>query len=113
MASFDQKSIDKVRFRVLLHLLRSVLESGAEKAAYYLWFLDDSGEKYKLRQPRWTQHADFIDPFAFIAFLRAVRAAGLRDFDVMLETKAKDLALLRLREDVPGLAPDLAPLFAD
>ncbi|MDY7040198.1 MAG: UV DNA damage repair endonuclease UvsE [Chloroflexota bacterium] len=74
---------------------------------------DDSGEKYKLRQPRWTQHADFIDPFAFIAFLRAVRAAGLRDFDVMLETKAKDLALLRLREDVPGLAPDLAPLFAD
>lgn len=62
---------------------------------------------YGLRQPRWTQHADFVDPFTFIAFMRAARAAHLQDFDVMLEAKAKDLALLRLREDLPRLSPEL------
>jgi len=58
-----------------------------------------------LRPPRSTQHADFVDPFAFIAFLR--QAQGLRDFDVMLEAKAKDLALLRLRDDLGRLAPEV------
>jgi UV DNA damage endonuclease len=43
-------------------------------------------------------HGDFIDPIAFDRFLRQT-AAGL-DFDVMLEAKAKDLALLRLREQL-------------
>ncbi len=51
-----------------------------------------------LCDPQPTEHADFIDPFAFIAFLRAARAAGLPDFDVMLEGSGKDLAVLRLRE---------------
>ncbi len=60
-----------------------------------------------LRRPQPTQHADFIDPFAFIAFLR--QAQGLRDFDVMLEAKAKDLALLRLRDDLDRFAPELGP----
>lgn len=72
----------------------------------------ESGEgRHVLRQPRWTQHADFIDPFAFIAFLREVRTIGLRDFDVMLEAKAKDLALLRLREDLSRLARGLGLTF--
>ena len=43
-------------------------------------------------------HADLVDPIAFEHFLRGT-AAGL-DFDVMLEAKAKDLALLRLREQL-------------
>jgi UV DNA damage endonuclease len=43
-------------------------------------------------------HADLIDPIAFEAFLRHV-ADGLA-FDVMLEAKAKDLALLRLRDQL-------------
>jgi UV DNA damage endonuclease len=49
-------------------------------------------------------HADLVDPIAFEHFLRGT-AAGL-DFDVMLEAKAKDLALLRLREQMTarGLA---------
>ena len=59
----------------------------------------------ELQQPIWTRHSDFIHPFEFIDFLRA--AAGLRPFDVMLECKAKDLALLRLREDLTRYAPDL------
>ena len=43
-------------------------------------------------------HADLIDPVAFEGFLRHT-ANGL-DFDVMLEAKGKDLALVRLREQM-------------
>ena len=56
-----------------------------------------------LKPPLWTQHADFVNPWEFITLLEQAR--GLRDFDVMLEVKAKDLALLRLREDVRRFAP--------
>jgi UV DNA damage endonuclease len=49
--------------------------------------------------PQLRAHADLIDPIAFEHFL-TVTAAGLREFDVMLEAKAKDLALLRLREQL-------------
>lgn len=63
------------------------------------------GRRMVLRTPRPTQHADFIDPFALIAFLR--QAQGVRDFDVMLEAKAKDVALLRLRDDLRRFAPGL------
>ncbi|HEX5762037.1 MAG TPA: UV DNA damage repair endonuclease UvsE [Solirubrobacterales bacterium] len=65
-------------------------------------------EEHKLRRGRRVErrlilpplraHADLIDPIGFEAFLRGP-AAGL-DFDVMLEAKAKDLALLRLREQL-------------
>lgn len=43
-------------------------------------------------------HADLIDPFAFGRFLR--ETVGERRVDVMLEAKAKDLALLRLRAEL-------------
>lgn len=49
--------------------------------------------------PDLRAHADLVDPIAFEHFLTST-AAGLRDFDVMLEAKAKDLALLRLREQL-------------
>jgi UV DNA damage endonuclease len=52
------------------------------------------------------QHADFINPFEFTALLASAR--GLPPFDVMLEAKAADLALLRLREDLLRFAPELA-----
>jgi UV DNA damage endonuclease len=48
--------------------------------------------------PQLRAHADMIDPIGFEHFLRET-AAGL-DFDVMLEAKGKDLALLRLREQL-------------
>ena len=48
--------------------------------------------------PQLRAHADMIDPIGFEHFLTET-AAGL-DFDVMLEAKAKDLALLRLREQL-------------
>jgi len=61
-----------------------------------------------LQMPLPNQHSDFIDTFNFIDLIRSARAANLRPFDIMLEAKAKDLALLRLREQIAKFAPDLA-----
>ncbi|GHD16015.1 UV DNA damage repair endonuclease UvsE [Tianweitania populi] len=58
--------------------------------------------------PVFTGHADFCSPFEFATFMRI--AEGL-DFDVMLEAKAKDLALMRLRPDLLRYAPDVAARF--
>jgi UV DNA damage endonuclease len=60
-----------------------------------------------LRAPHPRQHADFIDPFQFSAFLRNIQGGGLPEFDVMLEAKAKDLAVLHLREQLDRLVPAL------
>jgi UV DNA damage endonuclease len=59
-----------------------------------------NGRRSELRYvlPQLRAHADLIDPIGFEAFLRD--APDGRDFDVMLEAKAKDLALLRLREQL-------------
>jgi UV DNA damage endonuclease len=54
----------------------------------------------RLVLPQLRAHADLVDPIAFEWFLRG--AAAGRDFDVMLEAKAKDLALIRLREQLLG-----------
>lgn len=64
-----------------------------------------------LAAPLANQHSDFINPFEFIDLLRAARADGLRTFDIMLEAKGKDLALLRLREQIEQFAPDLAAMI--
>src|SRR5215207_11676682 len=58
--------------------------------------------------PLWTGHADFTNPFEFARFMRDVE--GL-EFDVMLESKAKDLSLLKLRPDLLRFAPDVAARF--
>lgn len=66
----------------------------------------ESGQvRRALREPRLSQHADLVDPFAFIDLLHA--ASNERDLDVMLECKAKDVALLRLQRHLARLAPDL------
>jgi UV DNA damage endonuclease len=48
--------------------------------------------------PKLQAHADVIDPIAFEQFVTGP-AAG-HEFDVMLEAKAKDIALLRLRDQL-------------
>ena len=58
--------------------------------------------------PVWTGHGDFCNPFEFAGFMRLAEAL---EFDVMLESKAKDLALIRLRQDMPRYAPDVAARF--
>jgi UV DNA damage endonuclease len=64
--------------------------------------------KTVLRPPVWTGHADFTNPFEFATFMRT--ANGLV-FDVMLEGKSKDLALMKLRGDLLRYAPDVAARF--
>ncbi|MFP5077882.1 UV DNA damage repair endonuclease UvsE [Rhizobium sp. YIM 134829] len=72
--------------------------------------IDKATRKKTVRHvaPVFTGHADFVNPFEFATFMRV--AEGL-DFDVMLEAKAKDLALLRLRPDLLRYAPDVAARF--
>jgi UV DNA damage endonuclease len=65
-------------------------------------------KKVVLEPPVWTGHADYCNPFEFIAFMLQLQQA---EFDVMLEAKAKDLALLRLRRDLQRYAPDVAKRF--
>ncbi len=57
-----------------------------------------------------NQHSDFLDPFAFIDLLQMAQRLRTRSFDVMLEAKAKDLALLRLRDQIADFAPALASI---
>ena len=65
-----------------------------------------------LQPPIWTGHADFVQPFEFIRFMRdCAPLIARKPFDVMLEAKTKDLALERLRRDLVRYAPDVAELF--
>jgi UV DNA damage endonuclease len=61
----------------------------------------------ELLPPLSDQHSDYLNPYEFAFFME--HAEGLRNFDVMLEAKGKDLALLRLREQLAkmGLPGDL------
>lgn len=65
-------------------------------------------KKTVLLPPVWTGHADFTNPFEFSRFMRD--AEGLT-FDVMMEGKAKDISLLKLRPDLLRYAPDVAARF--
>jgi UV DNA damage endonuclease len=64
--------------------------------------------KTVLLPPVWTGHSDFTNPFEFSTFMRM--AEGL-EFDVMMEGKAKDLSILKLRPDLLRFAPDVAARF--
>lgn len=56
-----------------------------------------------------SQHSDFVNPFEFSDFARALPLE--RPVDIMLEAKAKNLALLRLRADLRRYAPEVADRF--
>jgi UV DNA damage endonuclease len=60
--------------------------------------LDMEERRGRLVLPQLRAHADLVDPIGFERFMREVGRE--RDFDVMLEAKAKDLALLRLRDQM-------------
>jgi UV DNA damage endonuclease len=59
--------------------------------------------------PRLNRHSHYINPFEFIAFLRGL--PPMREFDIMLEAKARDLALLQLRRHLVRYAPDIIRRF--
>ena len=98
LATWPEDSRPKVHFSSPRTELREVARKDARTGKV----------ETRLQAPTWTGHADFVHPFEFITFMRL---AGDLDFDVMLEAKAKDLALLRLRRDLPTYAPDVAARF--
>jgi len=75
------------------------------------WLVEDQreGEAPRVTRTRWTYHSDYVNPFEFIDFMR--NASGLRPFDIMLEVRAKDLALIQLRRDLAQYAPDIISLL--
>ncbi len=60
--------------------------------------------------PRLNRHSHFLNPFPLIDFLRSL--PPLRPFDVMLEARARDLALLQFRRHLEAWAPDLLARLA-
>lgn len=67
-------------------------------------------------RPRWIlsppivgHHADFLNPWEFAGLVEA--STTLRDFDIMLEAKAGDLALLRLTADLERYVPQIVQLL--
>lgn len=62
-------------------------------------------EPDRVLPPRLGQHADFIAVSDGIHLLQAAR--GLPPFDLMIEAKAGDLALQRLRSELDRVAPDM------
>jgi UV DNA damage endonuclease len=106
----------------MVETLRAVLRSWPEGVRPKLHFssprtefreiqrVDKKTKRKKTVQlpPVWTGHADFTNPFEFARFMRD--ADGL-EFDVMLEGKAKDISLLKLRPDLLRYAPDVAARF--
>ncbi len=61
-----------------------------------------------LQPPICAHYAGFNNPFETISFLRIVQHLKT---GIMLESKAKDLSLLRLRNDIARYAPELAPHY--
>lgn len=51
------------------------------------------------------KHSDFINPHDFVEFLENCKPLGI-DFDIMLESKMKDLSLFKLVEDIKELRKD-------
>lgn len=99
LASWPEGQTPKVHFSSPRTELRPVVRQ------------DETGAKREVAvPPRWTQHSDYVNPFEFIRFLEDME--GLRDCDVMLEAKAKDLAVIRLREALQKFRPDLVDKFS-
>ncbi len=63
------------------------------------------GQPARVVPPQLGQHADFIAPADCEQLLRA--SVGLPVYDLMLEAKAGDLAVLRCRESIARLPPSL------
>lgn len=61
----------------------------------------------RMQAPLLNQHSDFLDPFPIIDLLSQALSLSLRPFDILLEAKAKDVALLRLRSQIERYAPAL------
>jgi UV DNA damage endonuclease len=89
---------------------RALAGKGAAKGGAVTKAPVKAGARVKtvLLPPVWTGHSDFTNPFEFATFMRM--AEGL-EFDVMMEGKAKDISILKLRPDLLRFAADVAARF--
>ncbi len=53
-----------------------------------------------------TRHADYLEPDIFFDFLKILQTEK-RDVDIMIESKQKDKALLKLVEDIKAINPKI------
>ena len=91
---------DRIPDRQALELALGTWPDGVRPKIHYSsprTSMEDRG-KGRFVLPQLRAHADMVDPIGFEHFVTET-AAGL-DLDVMLEAKGKDLALLRLREQL-------------
>ncbi|MGB9299651.1 MAG: UV DNA damage repair endonuclease UvsE [Anaerolineae bacterium] len=96
LGSWPQNVRPKIHFSSPRTAMRVIERTGSQ----------DERTEPMMRAPRPHQHADFIDPFEFMDFVRKVKTIDLPELDFMLEAKAKDLAVLQLREHLTRFAPD-------
>lgn len=110
------KGWDEIDEQEALHACLATWPAGVRPKIHWSaprteWLVDDTTtDSPRARQTRWMYHSDYVNPFEFIDFLRgAERYLGhVPAFDIMLEARAKDLALAQLRRDLARYAPDLA-----
>jgi UV DNA damage endonuclease len=117
------KGWDEIDEQEALHACLATWPAGVRPKIHWStprteWLVEETGagSEPKARQTRWMYHSDYVNPFEFIDFLRAAtrhsasgrNPAALPPFDIMLEARAKDLALAQLRRDLVRFAPDLA-----
>lgn len=116
------KGWDEMEEQEALHACLATWPAGVRPKVHWStprteWLIEEGADSPKARQTRWMYHSDYVNPFECIDFLRgAARFASeegrhpnaLPPFDMMLEARAKDLALAQLRRDLARYAPDLA-----
>ncbi len=62
--------------------------------------------RWLLAPPRPGHHSDFVHPWEFARFVEV--AGHCREFDVLVEAKASDVAVVRLRDDLARYVPEVA-----
>jgi UV DNA damage endonuclease len=83
-----------------LPLLRDALSTWPNEVRPKIHFSSPKTTPAAGQQLNLRAHADFIDPFVFQDFVDCCKQANLPVFDVMIEAKAKQLALLELRKQI-------------
>lgn len=106
----------KVELPMVLDAHHHICKNEGEDISEFLepifntWNNDNLPPKIHFSSPKEFEndrkHADFIDVNSFSNFLDMSKKAVNRDFDVMIEAKQKDLAVIKLMEDLKNTRKD-------
>ena len=101
LATWPSSVRPKAHFATPRTELRAVLKPGGSTRR----------RRWLLAPPRPGHHSDFIHPWEFARFVEV--AEQCREFDVLVEAKASDIAVLRLRDDLVRYVPSVASWLHD